>query len=307
MVMELHVWGKPEELAIISPNCLIISWYMSLTIPLDKFKIITSSNNNISQNGELPVLRVEGEQYNGVSDIIRYLVDQGYDLNSGLTKEEKALNDGISIFLMDKFNIITDYFIFLNKLNYENYTRSIYGQYLSFPLQYNTPLGYRSQAKSNCSRVGLTVEDKTEVEEEMLQNVPTVSKVQQLKNESLIEDKLIMKNSLTNMKCLNLLDSYIEKLFNLHKELGTSPKTTFFNSLSTADLILLSHLFIQTNDKFPDQFIKKFLDLKYPGWLDGKFNIFNEKIKPMINQIKLESPGFNDSPNLLNFIRYALI
>lgn len=305
-MMELHVWGTPEKLAIIDADCLATIWYMALTVPSRNFKIITSSNTDISKSGKLPTLRVVNDQYDGFLDIIRYLAEQGYDLDESLSKEQRALNHGLLLYLQDKFQIITDYTLFLNKDNYEKYSRSIFKNYLPFPMQYNTPLHYRSIAKINCSRIGLTVEDKTEIEQEMLQNVPTVSKVQQLKHESMIEDKLIMKNSVSNMKCLNYLKSQIEIIINLKNELGNDDeKNIFGDKITTSDLVLLSHLYIETHTILPDQFITNYLLKISPIFLETKTTNL-QIIQSKFSSIQIESPTFKDSPNLLNSIKYLL-
>lgn len=305
--MELHVWGTPDKLAIIDADCLATIWYMALIVPIEKFQIITSSNTDISKSGKLPTLRLENnEQYDGFLDIIRYLSEQGYDLDKSLNKEQKALNHGLLLYIQDKFQIITDYTLFLNKSNYESYTRSIFKNYLPFPMQYNTPLHFRSIAKKNCERIGLTIEDKTEIEQEMLKNVPTVSKVQQLKHESMIEDKLVLKNSVSNMKCLNYYQNLIETIIKMQKELGNDTKINIFgDQITTCDLILLAHLYIQTHQSLPDQFITNYLINLSPGFLETKTSNL-QKIELKLSKIKIESPLFKDSPNLLNSIRYLL-
>lgn len=304
--MELHVWGTPDKLAIIDADCLATIWYMALTVPAGKFKIITSSNTDVSRSGKLPTLRVQDDQYDGVLDIIRYLSEKGYDLDESLSKEQRALNHGLLLYIQDKFQIITDYTLFLNKDNYEKYSRSIFKNYLPFPMQYNTPLHYRSMAKTNCARIGLTVEDKTEIEQEMLQNVPTVSKVQQMKHESMIEDKLVMKNSVSNMKCLTYLKSQIETITNLQQELGNATRINIFgDKITTSDLLLLAHLYIETHVNLPDQFITNYLLKLSPGLLETKTSNL-QFIQSKLSKIQIESPEFKDSPNLFNTIKYLL-
>jgi len=305
--MELHVWGTPEELAIIDADCLATIWYMTLIVPHEKFQIITSSNTDLSKSGKLPTLRSDDGQYDGILNIIRYLNELGYDLDANLSKEQRALNHGLLLYIQDKFQIITDYTLFLNKENYEQYSRSIFKNYLPFPMQYNTPLHYRSLAKTNCSRIGLTVEDKTEVEQEMLQNVPTVSKVQQLKHESMIEDRLTIKNSVSNMKCLNYFQNSIETIINMQKELGNQDKQNIFGEgITTADLLFLAHLHIQTNDKLPDQFLTNFLMKLSPKLLETKVNNL-QLIQSKSSTLNIQGPTFKDSPNLINSIKHLFV
>lgn len=307
--MELHVWGTPEKLSIIDAECLAIIWYMALIVPPENFQIITSSNTDISKSGKLPTLRVgekTQEQYDGFFDIIRYLSEQGYDLDEPLSKEHRALNHGLLLYIQDKFQIVTDYTLFLNKSNYESYTRSIFKDYLPFPMQYNTPLQYRSIAKKNCSRIGLSVEDKTEVEQEMLKNVPTVSKVQQMKHESMIESKLVLKNSVSHMTCLNYFHNLIDTIINMQKELGNEEKINIFgDDITTADLLLLAHLYIQTHQSLPDQFITNYLLKLSQGFLETKTSNLKQ-IETEMSKVKINPPSFKDSPNLLNSIKHLL-
>lgn len=307
-MMEVHVWGAGAKLAIVDAECLAIVWLLALTVPKDKFKVVTSSNVDLSDNGKLPLLRDEGGvQVEGFINIVRYLSEKGYSLDGFLDMEHQAINHGLILFIQDKLHIITDYTLYLNKDNYEKYTRSIYGKYLGFPLQYNTPIHYRSLAKTNCARIDLTVEDKTEIEEEMLKNVPTVSKIQQLQNESMIEEKLLIKNSLTNMKCLNKLKKYIDIILNLKKEIGIIDEYNLLsNKLTTSDLLLIANLFVITNKVLPDQFISSFLTKFYPSLAENYLAKNLKVIDKACEGVSIQPATFSDSPNLFNKLRYSI-
>jgi sorting and assembly machinery component 37 len=306
-MFQLHVWGHEDNLAIIDAECLAAVWYLSLVLPADAFEIVTSSNVNLSNSGQLPSLHITGdERYSGYLEIIRYLNSHGHDLDGSLDAEARAINNGLLFYIQENLQKITDYTLFLNKDNFEKYSRGIFGNYLPFPMQYNTPIHFRSLAKDKCSSIGLTVEDKTEVEEEMLKNVPTVSKVQKLKNESLIEEKLIMKNSLSNMKCLNLLKNYLEVIGKLKKELKSKGNIFHNDMLSSSDLLFLSHIFVQTNKVLPDQFITTFIEKFEPGLISLRDSNL-AKVDEALEKVTIKCPTFSQSPNLFNAVRNLLV
>lgn len=298
-MIQLHVWGSGKQLALVDAECIAACWYLSLAVPTNKFEIITSSNISIS--GQLPTLAHNEEKCVGYLEIIRYLSSIGYDLDSFLDDEEKAINTGLIYYIEENLSKITDYTLFLNKDNFEKYSRGIFKEYLPFPMQYNTPIAFRTKAKDKCFSLGSTVEDKSQVEKEMIKNVPTVSKVQQLKNESLIEEKLIIKNSLSNMKCLNLFKTFIEIILNLKKELNSNENLINDISISSSDLLFLSHLFIETNEVLPDNFINTFLQTFNPDLIEWK-NKNLAKINEKLTNIR--PPSFTESANLFNLKNY---
>lgn len=308
--MELHVWGTTDQLAILDADCLAATWYMALAVPHTDFTIVTSSNTDLSSSGRLPVLTHSEGQADGFLDIIRFLRTKGYDLaaDESLTKEQTAINYGLLMYVQDKLELITEYTLYLNKDNYEKYTRSIYSLYLPFPMQYNTPLQYRSHARANCARIGLKVEDKTDVEEEMLKNVPTVSKVQQLKHDNMIEEKLVLKNSVTNMKCINQLQESIRVINQLQLELGSHPVDNIFSTttMTSSDLLLLAHLYIITHKDLPDQFIRTFLQRTSPEIL-ARVDQNLKVVQDAISKIQRRGPTFWESPNIVNAVRHLVV
>lgn len=312
--MELHVWGTPSEISLLSPQSIAIYWYMSLCVPSELYEVVTSCNTDLSLSGQLPTLICHGEgtQYDGLMDILRYLDQQGFSLDTGLLREQRAINEGLVLYVEDKFQLITDYCLFLNKSNYEQYTRSLYSKYLPFPMQYNAPIVARSRAKLNCERIGLKVEDKSQVTEEMMKNVPSVSKIHRMKYESMIEDKLLMKNSVTNMSCLRQLDEYVGRVLELQAELNANHEGDTLglfgeNKLTSGDLIILAHIYVWTSAALPDQFIKTFLDKSYPHISTHLEQLLQERINPATDHVQIRLPSFTESPNLFNSIKHRVM
>lgn len=279
---------------------------MALSVPLQEYEVVTSSNTDVSLSGELPTLIHEDGQVNGFLDILRFLNEKGFMLESSLSKEQNALNEGLILYVEDKFQLITDYCLFLNKSNYEKYTRSLYSQYLPFPMQYNVPINDRSRAKANCSRIGLNVEDKTEVEEEMMRSVPSISKIQKIKQESMIEEKLIIKNSVTNMSCLRQVQEFVDCVMQLQRELGSNGAHLFGDKITSGDLIVLAHIYVWTHKDLPDQFIRTFLDRVQPD-LVPKLDLAMAQIEEAMDNVQIRGPAFLESPNLFNTVKHLLL
>jgi sorting and assembly machinery component 37 len=279
---------------------------MAMCVPPEAFEVVTSNNTDLSPSGSLPTLKHQEGQVDGYLDIIRYLNAQGYSLENRLNKEHSAINEGLILYVQDRFQLITDYTLFLNKDNYEKYTRGLYSRYLPFPMQYNTAIASRSKAKLSCGRAGLKVEDKTEVEEEMMKNVPSVSKVQKMNYESMIEDKLTLRNSVTNMSCIKEIQSSLEKVVQLKKELGGESIYLFGDSVTSSDLIIMAHLYGWTHKDLPDQFISTYLIRCFPHWLNILQRTMSQ-VEPLLENIQIRGPMFWESPNLFNSVRHLLI
>ena len=76
-MLQLHVWGKDNEISIISPSCIASAYLLNqvLTPQNIEFEIIPSNNTNLSDINQLPVLidNETKEKYNGYNEIIRFI------------------------------------------------------------------------------------------------------------------------------------------------------------------------------------------------------------------------------------------
>ncbi|KAH3683331.1 hypothetical protein WICPIJ_005698 [Wickerhamomyces pijperi] len=317
--MELHVWGNKDEFAIIDPESIASIWLLNELLDKSNFTVVPSSNNKLSPTGKLPVLLQNGQVIDGYQNIVQYLATtQGLSLDSELTPQEQAFNQSLTIFAQTELSLITNYSLYLNKENYEKYTRGIFSHYLAFPLQYNTPISLRSLAKTKCLEIGLIVEDKSDLEEDMLKSIPTISsKIRKMKNDQMIEYKLLMKNSKTNFKCLNYVQSnLIDFLNGLRTELNNSnkTKTNIDNAIeilpifqksdkvfSSGELLILAYLNTLLSPKLPDQFINDYIKVSVDStnlqFITKEIQRLNEGLK----SVSTRKPKFwGESANILN-------
>ncbi|KAH3675434.1 hypothetical protein WICMUC_002723 [Wickerhamomyces mucosus] len=305
--MELHVWGNHLEFAIIDPESIATIWYLTETVPTSEFTVIPSSNNNLAKTGRLPTLVIsQNQSIDGYISIVRYLSLKGYkSLDEKLNQEERAINQSLITFIKNEVSKIVDYSLYLNKKNYENYTRAIFGKYLAFPLQYNTPILFKSKAKARCELIGLTIDDNVDIESDMLNQIPTISsKIQKLKREQMIEYKLLIKNSKNNMKCLNYLQlNFIEFLNKLIRELGHKGEIypIFNQEMTSGELLLLSYLNTLLSPQLPDQFISNYLKVSIK---EENYNTIISKIEELnsnlLKVIKRQPKLWKESANIFN-------
>lgn len=312
MVMELHVWGNQDEFAIIDPESIASIWLLNLLLPKSDFTVIPSSNDKLAPTGKLPCLFHEQKIVDGYKNIVQYLESLRYSLDSDLSSYQQAVNQSLTIYAQTELSLMTNYSLYLNKRNYEEYTRGVFSHYLSFPLQYNTPISFRSLAKTKCLEIGLMVEDKSDLEEDMLKSVPTISsKIQKLKSDQMIEYKLLMKNSKTNFKCLNYVQSnLIDFLNRLNMEIQPNDERNIdifpvFQKdqiKSSGELLILSYLNTLLSSKLPDQFIRDYIKVSISS---SNMDLILSEIEKM-NDLLKSTPTrpakfWGEFANILNF------
>ncbi|ANZ74349.1 BA75_01401T0 [Komagataella pastoris] len=258
-ILEVHIWGRDSQVAKIDVQCLAIAWYLSLTCSkLNNVKLITSCNGSMSPTGRLPVLVDYDPRQTqlkhkvvGYLDIVRYLETQ-YELTlDELSPENRLINEGAIEYILKTIETTTMYTLFVNKENYEGYSRSIFSQYLPFPMQYSAPLFFRKLCYERCQGIGL-LKGNTTVEEDLdddneeyyIQELKEMNKklsqtgirmggLYERQQRDKLNELMVRENTLTNMRCIYLLGQYIETVLSLQVEnivsddsAGTSGKET---------------------------------------------------------------------------------
>ncbi|ODV96195.1 hypothetical protein PACTADRAFT_49585 [Pachysolen tannophilus NRRL Y-2460] len=319
--MELHVWGSYKDGVIsnFDPECLAAIYYIMFTET--DVKVVPSSN---SFNYKLPYLKKnDGEAISGYESIVAYLEkENGGKLDNWLSNEQFLLNNGLKVFIMDKIHSLTQYVLFLNKENYEQYTRGLFKKLLPFPMQYNAPLVYRDDAVKRCSNVGLNLdtgmllggvgyEDSTIEEllesEKKLKNTPNLTRLHSQKQQEKLNELLLRKNSINNMHCIHLAESYYNRILEFSRENNRNDDFSLFifgEQLSSSDLLFFAQLNCQTLDVLPNNFMKIYLNFKFPN-LIAKLEKFNNEFVNFKN-LNIELPKDKDYPSLFNYIKTCL-
>ena len=215
------------------------------------------------------------------------------------------INKGLINLLINKFEYINQYNLYLNNKNYENYTRKLFSSYLPFPMMYNQPSKYYAQAQEQVKILGLSKqklvfdfttgnneqgsidvanglindeddedgETKTELMSPLVHYMKTIIKE--------IKIKTSIKESRNSMKCLILITQYIERFKTIfqHQQRDSDEEFGYiFNNQnpSSSEILFYAYIFCLTYEKLPDRFIFNYLKLKQDYTLKFITEIMNK-------------------------------
>ncbi|KGU16284.1 hypothetical protein MEM_01632 [Candida albicans L26] len=350
-MLQLHVWGKDNEISIISPSCIASAYLLNqvLTPQNIEFEIIPSNNTNLSDINQLPVLidNETKEKYNGYNEIIRFIESKYLSTSTKLslvsylpsdslkTTKEKLINKGLINLLINKFEYINQYNLYLNNKNYENYTRKLFSSYLPFPMMYNQPSKYYAQAQEQVKILGLSkqkvsffdfttgnneqgsidvaptelINDEDDEDDEEGDEDGANVAISSLHERQLLKkskSKQVLKESRNSMKCLILITQYIERFKTIfqHQQRDSDEEFGFiFNNQnpSSSEILFYAYIFCLTYEKLPDRFIFNYLKLKQDYTLKFITEIMN---KNQISKNKFRNPIGNEIPSLTNEVKY---
>lgn len=148
----IHLWGVDEKPSPISPESIGLYWflngYYSKLRDASEVEIVFSNNTDLSPNGELPLLVRGDDRISGFVNVVGYLME-------GTAQEEKSkgatlLQSSLLQYTSSDLAVLTNYQLYLNKVNYETFTRRHFCRLLHWPMWYNTPLHYRAVARERC-------------------------------------------------------------------------------------------------------------------------------------------------------------
>lgn len=304
--MDLHIWGPLNELPSFSPECLAIVWYARLVVEDEPVNIYRSSNTLLSPNEILPALKHKGKWYGGFETIVRYLKSLGYDLDSSLNGVQRAKNNALISYIESKVAPLTLYMLYLNKDNFETVLRPLFTKLVPFPMQYNLSIKQKEWAKTQCSSSGLVLSG-AKTKDDIKKADPVLNRTQELLNEKKNKKDLLFSNAKENMRVLHkaktLYDSIIQS--SLLKDNQNSGMRFLISEdrVSTADLLLVAHLAVQTFSDFPVPILKTLMETQYNNLQQYKIHIC-DKLEGLADPISVTRP--KDVYNLTNITKWYL-
>ncbi|RLV95750.1 Sorting assembly machinery 37 kDa subunit [Spathaspora sp. JA1] len=345
-MLQLHVWGVNGEISLISPECLASAWLLSLILgpKNESFEIITSCNTNISDINKLPVLITPEKKLNGYKEIVsfveKYQEESEYYVSSKGTPEKQLIHSCLLTLLESKIEIINQYNLYSNTKNYEKYTRKLFQHYFPFPMMYNQPLKFHNNAVAQVKLLGLdknktsffdftSAFQDTEVaeteyfnnelsdsedEDEEGKDKVALSSLHEKQLLSKSKSKLALRESKNSLRCLILLNHYLQefiktyKLLNNQQDVDSEFGYLFTqNSPSSSELLLYAYLVSLTSENLPDRFISSYLELKH----EGLMSFVNERITKLQklladNKSRFRPPQGIEVPNLFNEVGYLV-
>lgn len=153
----LYSWGGAFGLPSIDPDCVQVETYLALSGA--DWKVYRDSNPAVSPTGELPLLCHEEERIVGADKIIRYLVQQGYDLNRGLDKRERATCSAYTSLLEGNVRDAQLYAWYAEGENFVQSVRPTYAKLLPLSSRYFEPVRLRNRARARLERYGVMLDD----------------------------------------------------------------------------------------------------------------------------------------------------
>lgn len=280
MSLTVHLWGIDCTASMISPQSVALMWLL-LKIDAD-CTLVFSNNTYLSPTNELPLLiehNSEGaEETNeklvcGYMDIAKFLLE----------KEDVAISleiTGILHFLMQDWNYLTLYQLFLDKDNYQEFTNRELGKLFSWPLSLFLPMQLGSKVKTECNEIlnidflpiddedietyidnenklspNDNLHDTADIQYDIAQS--KTFKLQKLTKRKQQEELLKAKH---NLQFLTHLNQSIEEWFELTKSLEISNWET-----SVIECLFYACLYIQLN--LPSgELIRQHLGKTFPNW-----------------------------------------
>ncbi|KAK6204335.1 Tom37 C-terminal domain-containing protein [Scheffersomyces amazonensis] len=346
-MLKLHVWGEGPIVSIISPECIAATWILTNNpnIPVNEYEIITSSNTNLSDIHKLPTLIVDNSEkiikYQGFQEIVSFLEQKFVkesksspilSSKSQLNVRENLINVGLITQLLSKIEYIHQYNLFINSKNYEGYVRKLFSRYLPFPMMYNQPLKFYNQAQAQVQLIGLNRgkvgffslsgnQDTTQTEyfnndvdddayDDSSDDIESTKPLSALHERSIIsksKEKQMLEQSKNSMRCMNLLNSYLDYFFKAYQEFhpGTNSYGTIFHEskLSTSEVLLIAYIYCLTFDELPDRFIHTYLKFKHSQFLEFADNI-SSQFSTISKKGNIRGPVSEEIPSLYNEIKY---
>lgn len=192
---------------------------------------------------------------------------------------------------------LTDYQLFLNTKNYNEYTKKLFSKLLYFPMWYNTPLQLRSQARENCEEIigSLTLEDDEEfVESKAMESASQLaqSKTFKIAHKNKIKGKQELQQVKYNLQFDNRLQSCVSNWLAARKKLDDSV-------ILSSDLLFLANLYVQLG--LPDGYrIRSKLEQTFGSeLLNSMSNKIDDFVHRPSNNLEQRDPQFREQGNVV--------
>ena len=244
----IHMWGLEEKPSLISPESIGLYWflngYYSKLQVAHEIEFVFSNNTDLSPNEELPLLVLGDNKISGFVNIVDYLMqDLTYQIDD---KGTALLQSSLLQYTSSDLTVLTNYQLYLNKENYETFTRRHFCRLLYWPMWYNTPLHYRAVARERCEDLLGYLPSE---EEEALSGSTEPSELAQSKTFKVTQQnkrkgKEELQNAKFNMQYLNKLSEHM-KVWIQVRERAMSEKVI------PADLLMWANIYVQL--QLPDK------------------------------------------------------
>lgn len=289
----VYLWGEEGKPSLVSSESIALYWFLNNYYrDYKSIEVVFANNTDLSPNEELPLLVKDGKKWSGFVDIVSFLMEKVPNKDD---VETTLLQDGLLEFT-GELNILTEYQMYLNRTNYETFTRKAFSKLLYWPMWYNTPMNYRTRARQRCSHaLGYLMHSDDPDSLESLQLESTrlpQSKTFQATQDRKVRNKEELQNVKHNLQYLTRLKDYLTTWIEVRNSLPHG------NDIIPADFLLWANLFVQLN--LPDgnkvgQQIKDALNEDFYQLVQNKIDQFSS-MEPQASQ---RAPHFQEQGNVI--------
>lgn len=303
--MKLHVWGPLGQHASISPECLAAIWYVCLTMDdkhLSDVEVVQSSNVYLSPAHVLPALEIDNSTIiSGYFSIVAYLKSLGHNLDTTFSSRELADIAALSSFVTSDVAPISTYMLYMVKPNFEQKIRPSFSSWVSFPMYYSLALDQQEVARLQCEMAGLNTSASADDPNPSVSD-PTLGKILQKaeKQSQLLEQSKIAMHLLSRAQAVY---NTVANMSSSSSSDNSSQNSYIFGErISSADLLLMGHLAIQTSSCLPAPILTNLIE-QYP-----LLNQLLSSCKQLesLDRIKIRPPSPHEALTLSYWIKYKL-
>ncbi|QLL34203.1 hypothetical protein HG536_0G00600 [Torulaspora globosa] len=293
----VHMWGLNERASLISPESVALYWFLNgyyskLRKDTTRVEIVFSNNTDLSPNEELPLLVQDARRISGFVNIVDYLMSD--EESEKDTVGNTLLQSSLLQFTSSDLSVLTDYQLYLNKTNYDTFTRRTFCRLLSWPMWYNTPLHYRAVARERCQDLlgDLDSDDECEPPGSQLETAElTQSKTFKIAQQIKKQGKKELQNAKNNLHYLSKLSEHL-KLWIQVRERAQSDRVI------PADLLMWANIYVQLqlpdSDKVANH-LSQTLGSDFFNTLQKQLDLCSN-LEPVVSQ---RAPSFREQGNVL--------
>ncbi|SCU85719.1 LADA_0D09208g1_1 [Lachancea dasiensis] len=226
----IHLWGLDGKPSVVSPESVALFWYLNHLNVGSKVTIVYSNNTDLSPNQELPVLLDGSKKICGYADIASYF-----------SPTQSVLETALLQYAQNHIGILTQYQLYLNRNNYDRFTRKVFAYLLQWPMWYNTPLKNRSLARQQSETLGYFAHpddaDHAEFDADQVDDL-VQSKAFKLTQASKARKADMLKSARFNLQYMSRLGDQIQSWLDAREKLGSTQPIA-------ADYLVWANLFVQ--------------------------------------------------------------
>lgn len=245
----LHLWGLNGVPSLVSAESIALCWLLQEDGRFESVEIVFSNNTDLSPTNELPLLIEScGRRFVGFYSIAMKLLPCGDLLSCGLLQ-----------YACDELDKCTEYQLYLNSVNYKEYTSKIYSHLLCWPFWYNTPLSKRNRAQQLCEEFTYSIPEDEEPDDYLSSATEMAqSQVFKITQENKKQYSRQLQDLKINGRFFTKLDQVLTQYVAARESLD---KTTVI----PADVLVCAHLKVQMS--LPQgELLKNHLQSKLPDF-----------------------------------------